>query len=74
VRRWHDGEFSRPGLREQYRQTRPGTADYLTGEALDILLHTGDVPLTAARDREVVARRARALGGVTPGARGPGYS
>ena len=24
LRRWHDGEFPRPGLREQYRQTRPG--------------------------------------------------
>jgi hypothetical protein len=66
LRRWHDGEFPRPGLREQYRQTRPGTADYLTGEALDSLLRTGDVPLTAAADRQVVARHARALGGVTP--------
>jgi hypothetical protein len=66
LRRWHDGEFPRPGLREQYRQTRPGTADYLTGEALDTLLRTGDVPLTAAADRAVVARHALALGGVAP--------
>jgi hypothetical protein len=66
LRRWHDGEFPQPGLREQYRQTHPGTADYLIGEALDVLLRTGDVPLTAATHREVVARHARALGGVTP--------
>ena len=66
LRRWHDGEFPRPGVREQYRQTRSGTADYLTGEALDTLLRTGDVPLTAGTDRAVVARHARALGGVTP--------
>jgi hypothetical protein len=66
LRRWHDGEFPRPGLREQYRQTRPGTADYLTGEALDVLLRTGDVPLTASTDRAVVACHARALGGATP--------
>lgn len=66
LRRWHDGEFPRPGLREQYRQTRPGTADYLTGEALDMLLRTGDVPLNAGRDRGVLARHARALGGVSP--------
>jgi hypothetical protein len=66
LRRWHDGEFPRPGLREQYRQTRPGTADYLTGEALDALLRTGDVPLTAAADRAVTARHARALGGAGP--------
>ena len=66
LRRWHNSEFPRPGLREQYRQTRPRTADYLTGEALDTLLRTGDVPLTASADRAVVARHARALGGVTP--------
>jgi hypothetical protein len=66
LRRWHDGEFPRPGLREQYRQTRPGTADYLTGEALDVLLRTGDVPLTTAGDRQVLARHARALGGAGP--------
>jgi hypothetical protein len=66
LRRWHDGEFPRPGLREQYRQTQPGTADYLTGEALDVLLRTGDVPLTTAADRQVIARHARALGGVGP--------
>ena len=63
LRRWHDGEFPRPGLREQYRQTQPGTADYLTGEALDVLLRTGDVPLNAAGDRRVLARHTRALGG-----------
>jgi hypothetical protein len=66
LRRWHDGEFPRPGLREQYRQTRPGSADYLTGEALDTMLRTGDVPLTAAGDRAVIARHAKALGGVSP--------
>jgi hypothetical protein len=66
LRRWHDGEFPRPGLREQYRQTRPGTADYLTGEALDVLLRTGDVPLTTAEDRQVLAQHARALGGAGP--------
>jgi len=66
LRRWHDGEFPRPGLREQYRQTRPGTAGYLAGEALDVLLRTGDVPLTSAGDRQVLARHARALGGVGP--------
>jgi len=66
LHRWRDGEFPQPGLREQYRQTRPGTADYLVGEALDTLLRTGDVPLTAAAGRAVVARHARALGGTTP--------
>jgi len=66
LRCWHDGEFPRPGLREQYRQTRPGTADYLTGEALDVLLRTGDVPLSAAGDRSVLARYAQALGGAGP--------
>ncbi len=66
LRRWQAGEFARPGLREQYRQTRLGTADYLAGEALDTLLRTGDVPLTAAADRQVVARHAKALGGATP--------
>ena len=63
LRRWHDGEFPRPGLREQYRQTRPSTAGYLTGEALDSLLRTGDVPLTGSGHRNVAARYARALGG-----------
>jgi hypothetical protein len=66
LRRWHDGEFPRPGLREQYRQARPGTGDYLAGEALDVLLRTGDVPLNTAGDRRVLARHARALGGVGP--------
>ena len=66
LRRWHDGEFPRPGLREQYRQARPGTADYLTGEALDTLLRTGDVPLNEGGDRGVVTRHARALGGASP--------
>ncbi|MGH3407357.1 MAG: hypothetical protein ACRDRJ_33375, partial [Streptosporangiaceae bacterium] len=66
LRRWQDGEFPRPGLREQYRQTQTGTAGYLTGEALDTLLHTGDVPLTAAAGRAVIARHARALGGTGP--------
>ena len=66
LRRWHDGEFPRPGLREQYRQTRRATADYLTGEALDTLLRTGDVPLNEGGDRGVVTRHARALGGVGP--------
>jgi hypothetical protein len=63
LRRWHEGEFPRPGLREQYRQTRPSTVGYLTGEALDSLLRTGDVPLTASSHRNVAARYARALGG-----------
>ena len=58
--------FPRPGLREQYRQTQPGTAGYLTGEALDVLQRTGDVPLTQARHRAVTARHARALGGAGP--------
>ncbi len=31
-----------------------------------MLLRTGDVPLTAAADRQVVARHAKALGGVSP--------
>jgi hypothetical protein len=66
LRLWQAGEFPRSGLREQYRQTRPGTADYLTGEALDVLLRTGDVPLTTAADRQVLARHARALGGAGP--------
>ena len=66
LRRWHDGEFPQPGLREQYRQSRPGTADYLAGEALDVLVRTGDVPLNAAGDRGVVTRYARALGGAGP--------
>jgi len=56
LRRWHDGEFPQSGLREQYRQTCPSTAGYLTGEALDTLLRTGDVPLTAVADRQVLAR------------------
>jgi len=66
LRRWHDGEFPRPGLREQYRQARPGTADYLTGEALDTLLRNGDVPLNEGGDRGVVTRHAKALGGAGP--------
>jgi hypothetical protein len=67
VARWRDGGFERPGLREQYVQTRPGTAEYLAGEALDTLLRTGDVPLLAsAGHRAVVARHARALGGAGP--------
>ncbi|HEY1323202.1 MAG TPA: hypothetical protein VGF32_23290 [Streptosporangiaceae bacterium] len=66
LRRWRDGEFPQPGLREQYRQTRPGTAGYLTGEALDVLLRTGDVPLNTTGDRRVLARHARALGGAGP--------
>ena len=44
----------------------PGTAGYLTGEALDVLLRTGDVPLTAGRAPQVAARHARALGGAGP--------
>jgi hypothetical protein len=65
--RWHDGEFNEPGLREQYLQTRPGTAEYVAGEALDILLRTGDVPLLESTARRtVVARHARALGGTGP--------
>jgi hypothetical protein len=65
--RWHDGEFEQPGLREQYLQTRPWTAEYVAGEALDMLLRTGDVPLLArAGRRVVVARHARALGGSSP--------
>lgn len=64
--RWRAGEFPRPGLREQYRQTQPGTAGYLTGEALDVLQRTGDVPLTRAGHRAVTARHARALGGAGP--------
>ena len=64
--RWQSGDFPRPGLREQYRQTQPGTAGYLTGEALDVLQHTGDVPLTRAGHRAVTARHARALGGTGP--------
>jgi hypothetical protein len=42
------------------------TADYLTGEALDTLLRTGDVPLNEGGDRGVVTRHAKALGGVGP--------
>ena len=64
--RWQVGDFPRPGLREQYRQTQPETAGYLTGEALDVLQRTGDVPLTQARHRSVTARHARALGGAGP--------
>jgi hypothetical protein len=64
--RWQAGEFPRPGPREQYRQTQPETAGYLTGEALDALQRTGDVPLTQAGHRAVTARHARALGGAGP--------
>lgn len=64
--RWQAGGFPRPGLREQYRQTQPGTARYLAGEALDVLQRTGDVPLTRAGHRNVTARHARALGGAGP--------
>jgi hypothetical protein len=64
--RWQDGGFPRPGLREQYRQTQPGTAGYLTGEALEVLQRTGDVPLIQAKHRTVTARHARALGGAGP--------
>jgi hypothetical protein len=64
--RWQAGEFPRPGLREQYRQTQPETGGYLTGEALDVLQRTGDVPLTRAGHRAVTARHARALGGAGP--------
>ena len=64
--RWQAGDFPRPGLREQYRQTQPGTGGYLTGEALDVLQRTGDVPLTRAGHRAVTARHARALGGARP--------
>jgi hypothetical protein len=64
--RWQSGDFPQPGLREQYRQTQPGTAGYLTGEALDALQRTGDVPLTRAGHRSVTARHARALGGAGP--------
>jgi hypothetical protein len=68
LRRWHDGEFSPPaGRRELFRQLNPATADYLTGEALDSLLRTGDVPLAAGGHRAVVARHARALGGAGAG-------
>lgn len=63
LRRWHDGEFPQPGLREQYLQTRPSTASCLTGEALDSLLRTGDVPLVGSGYRHVADRYARALGG-----------
>ena len=63
LRCWLDGEFPRPGLREQYRQTRPSTAGYLAGEALDSLLRTGDVPLTGSGHRNVADRYVRALGG-----------
>ena len=61
--RWQAGDFPRPGLREQYRQAQPGTAGYLTGEALDVLQRTGEVPLIQAQHRAVTARHARALGG-----------
>jgi hypothetical protein len=64
--RWQAGDFPRPGLREQYRQTQPGTAGFLTGEALDVLQLTGDVPLNRAEHRTVTARHARALGGAGP--------
>ena len=64
--RWQAGDFPRPRLREQYRQTQPETAGYLTGEALDVLQRTGDVPLTRAGQRAVTARHARALGGAGP--------
>jgi hypothetical protein len=64
--RWQSGDFPRPGLREQYRQTQPETGGYLTGEALDVLQRTGDVPLTRAGHRAVTARHARALGGAGP--------
>ena len=64
--RWQAGEFPRPGLREQYRQTQTETAGYLTGEALDVLQRTGDVPITQAQYRSVTARHARALGGAGP--------
>jgi hypothetical protein len=64
--RWQAGVFPRPGLREQYRQTQPGTAGYLTGEALDVLQRTGEVPLIQAQHRAVTARHARALGGAGP--------
>ncbi len=64
--RWQSGDFPRPGLREQYRQTQPGTAGYLIGEALDVLQRTGDVPLSQAQYRSVTARHARALGGAGP--------
>jgi hypothetical protein len=64
--RWQSDEFPRPGLREQYRQVQPGTAGYLTSEALDVLQRTGDVPLTRAGHRGVTARHARALGGAGP--------
>jgi hypothetical protein len=66
LRRWQSGEFPRPGLREQYRQTQPETVGYVTGEALDVLQRTGDVPLTWAGHRSVTARHARALGGAGP--------
>jgi len=64
--RWRAGDFPRPGLREQYRQTQPETAGYLTGEALDVLQRTGDIPLTRAGHRAVTARHAKALDGAGP--------
>jgi hypothetical protein len=64
--RWQAGNFPRPGLREQYRQTQPWTAGYLAGEALDVMQRTGDVPLTRAGHRAVTARHAKALGGAGP--------
>jgi hypothetical protein len=64
--RWQAGGFPRPGIREQYRQTQPETAGYLTGEALEVLQRTGDVPLTRSGHRSVRARHARALGGAGP--------
>jgi hypothetical protein len=68
LRRWHDGEFPPPaGRRELFRQQNPATADYLTGEALDSLLRTGDVPLATGGYRTVLARHARALGGAGAG-------
>src|SRR5260370_8832987 len=45
LRRWQDGEFPRPGLREPYRQTQPGIADYPPGEPRDLLLPPAPVPL-----------------------------
>ena len=50
LRRWYTGQFPR------------GSTEWVIGEALDVILRTGDVP-RSGKGRDMLHRHARALGG-----------